>query len=125
MTPTQSQLWQFLGLPQWQCAHPERLPLAPVPAAPRPEVLLVLGKGAAPSGCFISDLLTALSLTSSQLHTLSQADWLNKNKPNAPVMLGLNVDGELDAFHWHASLPLSAPQKRALWSCLCRCYLEH
>ncbi|MGO4998109.1 DNA polymerase III subunit psi [Oceanisphaera sp. W20_SRM_FM3] len=125
MTPTQSQLWQFLGLPHWQCAHPERLPLAPVPVAPPIEVLLVLGNGATPSARFIADLLTALSLTSSQLYTLSQADWLSTDKPSARVLLGLNVDGELDAFHWQASFPLSAPQKRALWSCLCRCYLEH
>ena len=130
MTPTQSQLWQFLGLPHWHCAHPERLPLAPMPAvslaevAPA-EVLLVLGTGAAPSARFIADLLTALALTAPQLHTVSQADWLSSNKPGARVLLGLNVDSELDAFHWHASFPLSAPQKRALWSCLCRCYLEH
>lgn len=127
MTPTQSQLWQFLGLDNWHCAHPERLPLAPMPKAAPAEVLIILGPAANPSSHFITDLLVALSLEPSQLQSLSQADWLAADKPTARVLLGLNVTCELDAFHWHsaASPALTASQKRALWSCLCRCYLEH
>ncbi|WP_319783374.1 DNA polymerase III subunit psi [Oceanisphaera sp. IT1-181] len=131
MTPTQSQLWQFLGLAHWHCAHPERLPLAPMPKVAPAEVLIIFGSAANLSSRFIADLLVALSLDKSQLQSMSQADWLAANKPTARVLLGLNVTGELDAFHWQANLPLAvspvltSSQKRALWSCLCRCYLEH
>lgn len=140
MTPTQSQLWQFLGQPSWHCAHPERLPLAPAPVLPAAEVLMVLGQGVTLTDIFSADLLTALSLTACQLQTLSQAEWLAADKPKARVLLGLNVTAELDAFHWQASVAhsvstatsptttspvLSAAQKRALWSCLCRYYLDH
>lgn len=127
MTPTQSQLWQFLGQSSWHCAHPERLPLAPIPKPPAAEVLLVVGEGVTISDIFSADLLIALSLTAAQLPILSQAQWLAADKPGARMLLGFNVTCELDAFHWHsaASPILTASQKRALWNCLCRYYLDH
>lgn len=138
MTPTQAQLWQFLGQPSWHCAHPERLPLAPVAAA---EVVIVVGaavdtvvKTAAGAALdnkslfpahFVSDLCLALSLAQSQLRIISQVAWLKAGQPSARVLLGVNVSGDTQAFHWQGNFPLSLEQKRALWSCLCRCYLDH
>lgn len=154
MTPTQSQLshfqlptpqlshsqlWRFLGQPHWHCAHPERLPLAPVAAA---EVLIVtdvitdvvtdLVTDAILDasldtllGHLASDLRIALSLDESQLRVISHLDWLNAGQPSARILLGVNVSCDTQAFHWHASFPLSIEQKRALWSTLCRCYLDH
>ena len=126
MTPTQSQLWQFLGLPHWQCAHPERLPLAPFAPA---EVLIVVKTTADIkqlfSGHFVGDLCLALSLDESQVRVISQADWLRSDRTASRLLLGLNLSCELTAFDWHAEFPLTSAQKRTLWSCLCRCYLEH
>lgn len=126
MTPTQSQLWQFLGLAQWQCVHPERLPYAPVPLIPCADILLVFGESTELPEVFVKDILAALSLSAKQVSTVSQAHWLAAGKPSATLLLGINVTDDLQPFHWHSShWPLSSEQKRSLWSCLWHCYLEH
>lgn len=124
MTPIQSQLWQLLALPVWHCAHPERLPFAPIPSIAA-DVLIVLGQGKILPAAFTTDLMHALSLTEAQLQVMDEATWLAANEPSAPILLGLNVTSSMEHFSWHASLPLAAKQKQALWSCLCRLYFAH
>lgn len=124
MTPIQSQLWQLLALPVWRCAHPERLPLSPIPPIAA-DVLIVLGQGKILPAAFTTDLMRALSLTEAQLQVMDEATWLAANQPSAPILLGLNVTSNTEHFSWHASLPLAAKQKQALWSCLCRLYFAH
>lgn len=135
MTPNQTQLWQLLALPAWHCAHPERLPFAPSPAMTAAEVLIILGQGKILSATFIADIRLALSLTEPQLQVMDEASWLAAKQPSAPILLGLNLTSASNHFHWHDSLPmsdtgkpvidLSAQQKQALWSCLCRLYFAH
>ncbi|MBO1518317.1 DNA polymerase III subunit psi [Oceanisphaera pacifica] len=125
MTPHQVKLWQLLALPAWQCAHPERLPFAPLPAVPAADVLIVLGQGKILPASFSGDIMCALSLTDSQLQVMDEAAWLAEDKPSAPILLGFNITSSVEAFSWHASLPLSATDKKALWSRLCHLYFAH
>ncbi|WP_157420075.1 hypothetical protein [Oceanisphaera avium] len=105
---------------------PERLPLAPAPLIPKGEVLIVVGDNIPLSSLFLQDMGAALALPAAQLTWVKLSHWLAANKPSAPVLLGIQIDKGLADFHWHAEhWPLSVAQKRALWNCLCHCYLEH
>ncbi|WP_375055938.1 hypothetical protein [Zobellella sp. DQSA1] len=119
MTPLQSQLWQLLALPVWRCAHPERLPHAPEPAAEPAMVLLVVGQGRALPAPLEADLRLALAPDPARFRVMDEAAWRAVGCPSAPVLLGLNLTMAADAFDWHGSLPLTPEQKRELWSRLC------
>ncbi|MGO1246528.1 MAG: hypothetical protein ACTHY5_01185 [Oceanisphaera sp.] len=125
MTPHQAKLWQLLALPAWQCAHPERLPLAPLPSVPAADILVVLGQGRILPASFSSDIMRGLSLSDTQLQVIDEAAWLAAEQPSAPILLGFNLTCSVESFSWHASLPLAASDKKALWSTLCRLYFAH
>ncbi|MBL1375902.1 hypothetical protein [Zobellella iuensis] len=119
MTPLQSQLWQLLELPVWRCAHPERLPQAPAPAAEPAMVLLVVGQGRALPAPLEADLRLALALDPARFRVMDEAAWRAAGSPVAPALLGLNLTVAADAFDWHGRLPLTSTHKRELWSRLC------
>lgn len=125
MTPTQSQLWQFMGQPVWRCTHLERLPLAPAPSVARAQVLIILGQGKRLPAQLKADLVTALSVTDADVQVMDESCWLAANKPSVPILLGLNLTDNVAPFDWHGSLPLAAEQKRSLWNTLCRLYFAH
>lgn len=119
MTPLQTQLLTSLELPVWQCAHPERLPYAPMPAAAPAQLLLLVGEGARLSDQLSADIARALALDSGQWQQLSEADWRQLGAPQAPAVLGFNLSADTTEVSWSGSLPLTVKQKRQLWSCLC------
>ncbi|MGB5854920.1 MAG: hypothetical protein WBH20_06650 [Oceanisphaera sp.] len=125
MTPNQAQLWQLLALPAWHCAHPERLPFAPAPSVASADVLIVIGQGKILSSVMTRDLMQSLGLSDTQLQVIDEAAWLAADQPSAPILLGLNLTCSAERFSWHTSLPLSATEKKALWSCLCHLYFAH
>lgn len=118
MTPLQTQLLTSLGVPLWQCTHPERLPYAPQPAAAPAQLLLVVGEGLRLPAQLVSDLLRALTLEQGQLQQMGERDWENAGRPMAPATLGFNLE-EGSELTWSGPLPLTAEHKRRLWSCLC------
>ncbi len=122
MTPVQSKLWQLLAQPHWRCVHPERLPLAPRPPLAVAQVRVVLGQGKNLPTWLQTDLLHALSLSETQFQVIDETEWLAQQQPNAPVLLGFDLTSEQQAVGWQGHLPLTAQQKRELWSYLCRCY---
>lgn len=122
MTPVQSKLWQLLAQPRWRCVHPERLPLAPRPPLAVAQVRVVLGQGKNLPTWLQTDLLHALSLSETQFQIIDETEWLAQQQPNAPVLLGFDLTSEQQAVGWQGHLPLTAQQKRELWSYLCRCY---
>ncbi|WP_116475555.1 DNA polymerase III subunit psi [Zobellella maritima] len=118
MTPLQTQLLTSLGLPLWQCTHPERLPYAPQPVAAPAQLLLVVGEGERLPEQLLADLLRALMLEPGQVQQLSERDWRKAGCPVAPATLGFNLEDSGD-LTWSGALPLTVEHKRRLWSCLC------
>ncbi|MCT7655019.1 hypothetical protein MBH78_10550 [Oceanimonas sp. NS1] len=117
MKPLQSRLWRFMGLPVWQCTHGERLPYAPEPPPPVADVLLITGQGQRLPERLFDDLTLALNGVRPLVQ--DETAWLAAGRPGARVMLGFNLTTPADDLAWQASLPLTASQKRELWSRLC------
>ncbi|MDP5293534.1 hypothetical protein Q9290_14710 [Oceanimonas sp. CHS3-5] len=117
MKPLQSQLWQFLGLPVWHCAHGERLPYGPAPVAAPAEVRLITGQGSRLPDTLLADL--AIALNGIQPEIQDETAWLAAGRPGARILLGFNLTTPAEDLAWHGTLPLSASQKRELWSRLC------
>ncbi|WP_050899394.1 hypothetical protein [Oceanimonas sp. GK1] len=116
MKPLSSQLWQFLGLPVWHCAHAERLPHAPVVPATA-EVRLIVGQGHRLPAVLLADLVLALNGVQPEVE--DETAWLAAGRPGAPIMLGFNLTSVAEDLAWQGTLPLSSSQKRELWSRLC------
>ncbi|WMC10003.1 hypothetical protein PU634_12970 [Oceanimonas pelagia] len=117
MKPLSSQLWQFLGLPVWHCVHGERLPHAPAPATALPEVRLITGQGHRLPDMLLADLTLALNGIRPQVE--DETAWLAAGRPGARIVLGFNLTSPAENAAWQGTLPLSAAQKRELWSRLC------
>lgn len=119
MTPLQSTLLTELGLPAWQCIHPERLPHAPAPAEKPVPLLIVEGEGVDLPMSLMTDLARALALADGDCRRIKESDWRQAANTNASAVLGFNLTGNLNGLHWAGALPLTVEQKRRLWSCLC------
>ena len=117
MTPLQSRLWQFIGLPVWQCTHGERLPYAPESPLPVADIRLITGQGHHLPDPLLDDLTLALNGVRPEVQ--DETAWLAAGRPAARIMLGFNLTTPTDHLVWHGTLPLSSAQKRELWSRLC------
>ncbi|MDV2859004.1 hypothetical protein [Oceanimonas sp. CAM02] len=123
MKSLQTRLWQFMALPVWQCAHAERLPYAPEPVPVVADVRLVIGQGHQLPATLLNDLLIALEGVQPDIQ--EETAWLAAGCPDARIVLGFNLTEPAGQLNWQGSLPLSALQKRELWSCLCSLNTGH